>query len=102
MGYKCTNDTRNTKPIYVPLRTYSQKEQEHHGKQVEEMVQKHVIARTRSLLSAPVLLVKKKDNNYRVVVDYTKLNEKTENDNFTNNTENNIWNTLFSKVLFIT
>jgi putative transposase len=46
------------------------------------MVQKYIIARTRSLLSAPVLLVKKKDNNYRVVVDYTKLNEKTENDDF--------------------
>ena len=46
------------------------------------MVQKHIIARTRSQLSAPVLLVKKKDNNYRVVVDYTKLNVKTENDNF--------------------
>ena len=68
-------------PIYVPLRTYSPKEQEEHDKQVEEMVQKHIIAGTRSLLSAPVLLVKKKDNNYRVVVDYTKLNEKTENDN---------------------
>ena len=45
------------------------------------MVQKYIIARTRSLLSAPVLLVKK-DNNYRVVVNCTKLNEKTENDDF--------------------
>ena len=81
VGYKFTNNTRNTKHIYVPLRTYSPKEREDHDKQVEEMVQKHIIARTRSLLSAPVL-VKKKDNNYRVVMDYTKLNEKTENDNF--------------------
>ena len=69
------------KPIYVPLRTCLPKEQEEHEKQVEEMLQKHIIARTRSLLSAPVLLVKK-NNNYRVVVDYTKLNEKTENDKF--------------------
>ena len=82
VGYKFTNDTRNTKLIYVPLRTYSPKEQEEHEKQVEEMLQKHIITRKRSLLSAPVLLVKKKDNNYRVVVDYMKLNEKTENDNF--------------------
>ena len=81
MGYKFTNGTRNTKHIYVPLRTCSQKEHEH-DKQVEEMLQKYIIARTRSLLSAPVLLVKKKDNNYRVVVDYTKLNEETGNDNF--------------------
>ena len=51
-------------------------------KQVEEMLQKHIISRTRSPLSVPVLLVKKKDINYRVTVDYTKLNEKTENDNF--------------------
>ena len=81
MGYKCTNDMRNTKLIYVPLRTYSQKEQEEPDKQVEEMLQKYIIARTRSLLSAPVLF-KKKDNNHRVVVDYTKLNEKTGNDDF--------------------
>ena len=83
VGYKFTNGTRNTKHIYVPLRTCSPKEQEEHDKQVEEILQKHIITRTRSLLSAPVLLVvKKKDNNYRVVMDYTKLNEKTENDNF--------------------
>ena len=82
MGYKFTIGTRNTKHIYVPLRTYSQKEQEEYDKQVEEMVQKHIIARTRSLWSAPVLLVKKNDNSYRVVVDNTKLNEKTEDDNF--------------------
>ena len=82
MGYKFTIDMRNTKHIYVPLRTYLLKEQEEHDNQVEEIVQKHIIARTRSLLSAPVLLVKKNDNSYRVVVDYRKLNEKTENDNF--------------------
>ena len=81
MGYKFTIDMRNTKHIYVPLRTYSPKEQEH-DKQVEEMVQKHIITRTRSLWSAPVLLVKKNDNSYRIVVDITKLNEKTEDCNF--------------------
>lgn len=32
--------------------------------------------------SAPVLLVKKKDDSYRVVVDYTKLNEKTKDDQY--------------------
>ena len=95
MGYKFTNDTRNTKHIYVPLRTYSPNEQEEHDKQVEEMVQKHIIARTRSLLSAPVLLVKK-DNNYRVVLDYTELNEKTENDNFPLTIPRTIYGTLCS------
>ena len=69
VGYKFTNGTRNTKHIYVPLRTCLPKEQEKHDKQVEEMLQKHIIARTRSPLSAPVLLIKKKDNNDRVVVD---------------------------------
>ena len=82
VGYKFTIDTKDTKPIYVPLRTYSPKEQEELDKQVEEMFQKHIITRTRSPWSAPVLLVKKKDNSYRVVVDYTELNEKTEDDNF--------------------
>ena len=96
MGYKCTNDTRNTKPIYVPLRTYSPKEQEEHEKQVEEILQKHIIARTRSLLSARELLVKKKDNNYRVVMDYTKLNEEIENDNFPLTIQRTISGTLRS------
>ena len=82
VGHKFTIYTRDTKPVYVPLRTYSPKEQEEHDKQVEEIVQKHIIARTRSLWSTPVLLVKKDDNSHRVVVDFTKLNEKTEDDNF--------------------
>ena len=60
VGYKFTIDTRNTKHIYVPLRTYLLKEQEEHDNQVEEIVQKHIIARTRSLLSAPVLLLRRR------------------------------------------
>ena len=79
-GYKFSIDTGDTKPIYVPLRTYSPKEQEELDKQIDEMLQKHIITRTRSPWSAPVLLVKKKDNSYRVVVDYTKLNAKTADD----------------------
>jgi len=79
-GYKFSINTGDTKPIYVPLRTYSPKEQEELDRQIEEMLEKHIITRTRSPWSAPVLLVKKKDNSYRVVVDYTKLNEKTEDD----------------------
>ena len=96
MGYKFTIDTRNTKPIYFPLRTFSLKEQEEHDKQVEEMVQKHIITRTRSLWSAPVLLVKKNDNSYRVVVDLTRLNEKTEDDNFPLTTPRSTFGTLCS------
>ena len=68
------------KDTSVPLRTYSPKEQEELDRQIEEMLQKHIITRTRSPWSAPVLLVKKKDNSYRVVVDYTKLNAKTIDD----------------------
>ena len=60
VGYKFINDTRNTKHIYVQLRTFSPKEQEEHVKQVEEMLQKHIIARTRGLLSAPVLLLRRR------------------------------------------
>jgi len=81
-GYTFSIDTGKAKPIYVPLRTYSPKEQEELDKQIDEMLKKHIITRTRSPWSAPVLLVKKKDNSYRVVVDYTRLNEKTEDDPF--------------------
>ena len=81
-GYKFSIDTGNTKPIYVPLRTYSPKEQEELDRQVDEMLRTNIITRVRSPWSAPVLLVKKKDATYRVVVDYTRLNAKTEDDSF--------------------
>ncbi len=79
-GYEFSIESGDTKPIYVPLRTYSPKEQEELDRQIEEMLQKHIITRTRSPWSAPVKLVKKKDNSYRVVVDYTRLNAKTADD----------------------
>lgn len=79
-GYEFSIDTGDTKPIYVPLRTYSPKEQEELDRQIEEMLRKHIITWTRSPWSAPVKLVKKKDNSYRVVVDYTRLNAKTADD----------------------
>ena len=79
-GYRFSIDTGDTKPIYVPLRTYSPKEQEELDRQIEEMLEKHIITRVRSPWSAPVLLVKKKDSTYRVVVDYTRLNAKTVDD----------------------
>ena len=44
------------------------------------MLEKHIITRTRSPWSAPVLLVRKKDGTYRVVVDFSKLNAKTVDD----------------------
>ena len=79
-GYKFSIDTHDTKPIYVPLRTYSPKEQDELDRQIEDMLAKHIITRIRSPWSAPVLLVKKKDGSDRVVVDYTRLNAKTEDD----------------------
>jgi len=79
-GYTFSIPTGKTKPIYVPLRTYSPKEQEELDRQIEEMLKNHIITRTRSPWSAPVLLVRKKDNTYRVVVDYTRLNTVTADD----------------------
>ena len=81
-GYKYSINTKDDTPIYVSLRTYSPKEQEELDKQIKDMLDKHIITRTRSPWSAPVLLVKKKDNTYRVVVDYTRLNEKTVDDSY--------------------
>ena len=81
-GYTFSIPTGDTKPIYVPLRTYSPKEQEELDRQIDDMLAKHIITRTRSPWSAPVLLVRKKDDTYRVVVDYTRLNAKTDDDPF--------------------
>ena len=46
-------------------------------KQIKELLEKSYIQRSSSTWGAPVLLVEKKDESLRMVVDYWALNEVT-------------------------
>lgn len=56
--------------------------QGHIDKELDEMLKLGVIEKSNSAWSSPILLVKKKDGNYRFCVDYRKLNSVTERDSY--------------------
>lgn len=51
-------------------------------RQVQELLKNGVIQQSHSLFASPVLLVKKKDGEWRLCVDYRKLNTYTVKDKF--------------------
>nr|XP_041631124.1 uncharacterized protein LOC121502187 [Drosophila kikkawai] len=71
------NDDRPIKQRYY-LR--NPKQQAVIDEQVDELLTLGLIERSRSPYSAPVVLVRKKNNEWRMCIDYRQLNEKTEKD----------------------
>ncbi|UYV81689.1 K02A2.6-like, partial [Cordylochernes scorpioides] len=73
-------DTEDAKPIkHKPYRV-SAKEREIIKEQIDEMLRDGIIRPSSSPWSFPVILVKKRDGNYRFCVDYRKLNDVTVKD----------------------
>ncbi|XP_041673748.1 uncharacterized protein LOC121529819 [Drosophila eugracilis] len=70
-------DERPVKQRYYPR---NPKQQAIINEQVDELLDQGLIEPSRSSYSAPVVLVRKKNNEWRMCVDYRLLNEKTEKD----------------------
>lgn len=63
-------------PVHQPPYRVSHREREIIRGQVDEMIQRGVIRESSSSYASPVVLVKKKNDEWRFCVDYRKLNEK--------------------------
>uniref|UniRef100_A0A1I7YGA9 Reverse transcriptase domain-containing protein n=1 Tax=Steinernema glaseri TaxID=37863 RepID=A0A1I7YGA9_9BILA len=66
-----------TVPIQQPLRRVPIGLRKEVVSQIQEMLDQGIIRRSDSPFAAPIVLVKKKDGNYRFAIDYRMLNEKT-------------------------
>ena len=72
--YKHTIDTGDSKPIKCrPYRTSPAAKQEIQ-KQIDEMLKNDIIEHSTSEYSFPIVLVKKKNGEFRFAIDYRKLN----------------------------
>ena len=75
-------DTGDARPVRIPPRRIPLAKQTDAAQCVEEMQKQRIIVPSNSPWSAPIILVKKKDNTTRFCVDYRGLNEVTKKDSF--------------------
>ena len=65
------------KPINIKPYRYSPTQKDEIERQIKEMLSNGIIRPSQSPFASPVILVKKKDGNWRFCVDYRQLNNIT-------------------------
>ncbi|GFU31622.1 retrovirus-related Pol polyprotein from transposon 297 [Trichonephila clavipes] len=76
------NNTGNSPPISVPPNRMSPVKKEILRKEVENLLEKDIIEECESPYGAPVVLIPKPNNQFRLCIDYRKLNEVTVRDTY--------------------
>ncbi|XP_055633152.1 uncharacterized protein LOC129773564 [Toxorhynchites rutilus septentrionalis] len=73
---------KDTEPVYVKPRKLEYTREAALSEIVADLVEAGIIEETESPYNSPVVLVPKKDNQFRMAVDYRQLNAKTVKDRF--------------------
>ncbi|GFX45875.1 hypothetical protein TNCV_3607361 [Trichonephila clavipes] len=75
-------NTGNSPPISVPPYRMSPVKKEILRKKIEDLLEKDIIEECESPYGAPVVLIPKPNNQFRLCIDYRKLNEVTVSDTY--------------------
>ena len=93
-------ETTNDKPVNKKSYRMEHSKREALEKEVKDLMDARVIQHSTSLYNAPVLLVRKKDGSFRLVIDYRALNSVTKDENWPLPNINDIFDSLKGNTYF--